>query len=78
MIAIPERDAVTAERERLASESAKAYRQRHDVTDIAERLEGRDAARLHAVAAFLREREVAAREESDALSHLLGLAAMRR
>jgi hypothetical protein len=65
------------ERDSLAAESAKAYRQKRQVNDIADRLDGRDAATLRTVAAYLREREVATREQSDALSRLLGLDPVR-
>jgi hypothetical protein len=78
MIGIPERETAIAERDRLAAESAKAYRQARNVKDIADRLDGRDAATLRTVTAYLREREVAAREQSDALSRLLGLDRVRK
>lgn len=78
MIGIPEREAAIAERDSLAAESAKAYRQARDVKGIADRLDGRDAATLRTVAAYLREREVATREQSDTLSRLLGLDRVRK
>jgi hypothetical protein len=73
------REGALAEREALAAESALAYRLRHDVTDpLAARLGGSDAAALERVAAYLRERETATREASDALSEVLGLERLRK
>jgi hypothetical protein len=63
-------------RGRLASESAKAYRIRKQLEQIT------DSKPLHypvrQAIGFLRDREVAARAESDAISELLGLQKLRK